>query len=91
MSRDPIVGTTSLASARAHLSAIVRSVHYTGQRMVISRNGEPAAILISPDDLASLEETLEVLSDASVMGYLGEARAEIDAGTTVDLTELHRR
>jgi prevent-host-death family protein len=83
--------TTSLANVKAHLSAIVGSVHDTHERVVITRNGEPAAVLISPDDLASLEETVEVLSDRTLMAQIAQARAEIDAGQTVELTELHRR
>lgn len=83
--------TTSLANVKAHLSAIVGSVHDTHERVVITRNGEPAAVLISPDDLASLEETLEILSDKPLMGQIAQSRAEIEAGQTVELRELHRR
>lgn len=83
--------TTSLAHVKAHLSAVVGSVHDTHERVVITRNGEPAAVLISPDDLAALEETIEILSDPVAMAELQEARDEIDAGTTVELTELRRR
>lgn len=83
--------TTSLANVKAHLSAIVGSVHDTHERVVITRNGEPAAVLISPDDLASLEETLDILSDKALMAQVAEARAEIDSGETVELTALRRR
>ena len=83
--------TTSLANVKAHLSAIVGSVHDTHERVVITRNGEPAAVLIAPDDLASLEETLEILSDKTLMRQITEGRAEIEAGQTVELSELHRR
>ena len=83
--------TTSLANVKAHLSAIVGSVHDTHERVVITRNGEPAAVLIAPDDLAALEETLEILCDPALMAELAEARADIDAGTTVELSELRRR
>lgn len=83
--------TTSLANVKAHLSAIVGSVHDTHERVVITRNGEPAAVLISPDDLASLEETLEILSDTALMDQVAQGKDEIDAGQTVELTELRRR
>jgi antitoxin YefM len=83
--------TTSLANVKAHLSAIVGSVHDTHERVVITRNGEPAAVLISPDDLASLEETLDILSDKALMAQVAEARAEIDSGATVELAALRRR
>ena len=83
--------TTSLANVKAHLSAIVGSVHDTHERVVITRNGEPAAVLVSPDDLASLEETLDMLSDKALRAQVAEARAEIDSGETVELTALRRR
>ena len=83
--------TTSLANVKAHLSAIVGSVHDTHERVVITRNGEPAAVLVSLDDLASLEETLDILSDKALMAQVAEARAEIDSGETVELTALRRR
>jgi len=82
--------TTSLANVKAHLSAIVGSVHDTHERVVITRNGEPAAVLVSPDDLASLEETLDILSDKALRAQVARARAEIDAGETVELPALHR-
>ena len=83
--------TTSLANVKAHLSAIVGSVHDTPERVVITRNGAPAAVLIAPDDLAALEETVAILSDPTVMAAcVRRARAEIEAGSTVELTELRR-
>ncbi|NTW41719.1 MAG: type II toxin-antitoxin system Phd/YefM family antitoxin [Cellulomonadaceae bacterium] len=81
----------SLAEVETRLSAIVGSVHATHERVVITRNGEPAAILIAPDDLAGLEETIDVLSNSALMASLGEARADIEADTAVDLTEFRRR
>ena len=83
--------TASLAHVKARLSAVVASVHDTHERVVITRNGEPAAVLISPDDLASLEETVSVLADQALMADLARAREEIAAGTTVELTERPRR
>ena len=53
----------SLATVRARLSAFVDSVAGTHERIVITRNGEPAAVLISPEDLKSLEESIALLSD----------------------------
>ena len=49
---------TSLANVKAQLSAFVEAVATTHERVVITRNGEPAAVLISPEDLESLEETI---------------------------------
>lgn len=83
--------TTSLATVKAQLSAFVESVHGTHERVVITRNGEPAAVLISPDDLESLEETIAILSDPEAMAEITEARKAIAAGDLVEMSKVKRR
>jgi antitoxin YefM len=51
-----------LADVRNRLSELVAEVESTHARVVVTKHGHPAAVLISPDDLASLEETLDILS-----------------------------
>lgn len=82
--------TVSLALAKARLPSIVGSVEATHDRVVITRAGEPAAVLVSLDDLAALEETIEILSDGTAVAELVQARSEIDAKTTNELSELRR-
>lgn len=48
--------------------------------MTITKHGRPSAVLISADDLQSLEETLAVLSDAAVMDQIRASREEISEG-----------
>ncbi len=66
------------------LSAVVQRVHDTHERVTITCNGQAAAVLISPDDLSALEETLDVLSDPATMKRLGQARQELDRGEGLD-------
>ena len=54
----------------------------------MTRNGRPAAVLISPDDLASLEDTLELLSDPEAMAELRESRLAHDSGDFVTGDQL---
>ncbi len=86
-----VMTITSLAKVKAQLSAFVDSVNGTHDRVVITRNGEPAAVLIAPDDLEALEETIAILSDPQAMAEIAEAEADIAAGNLVDLTEVRRR
>jgi PHD/YefM family antitoxin component YafN of YafNO toxin-antitoxin module len=53
------------------------------ERVVVTRNGRPAAVLVSPEDLDSLEATLEVLSDSEAVRGLMEAEAAVAAGDVV--------
>ena len=53
--------TLPLAEVKAKLSEMVDRVERTHDRITVTRNGRPAAVLISPDELESLEETLDLL------------------------------
>lgn len=69
--------------ARSTLRALVERVE-GHERVTLTRNGRPAAILISPEDLEALEETLAVLSDPDLMRQLAEAKDAVAAGDVVD-------
>lgn len=57
----------ALALFRQDLSGIVEEVATTHERVVVTRHGEPSAVLMSVDDLEALEETLEILADAELV------------------------
>lgn len=80
--------TLSLAHVKAKFSEMVDRVEQTHDRITVTRNGRPAAVLISPDELASLEDTLELLSDPQAMTELRESRAAYEAGDFVTGDEL---
>lgn len=62
-----------LRSVRDHLSEVVERVESHHERVTITRNGRAAAVLISPEDLAELEETLSVLADPDALADIREA------------------
>lgn len=65
---------------KAHLSELVDRVEDQHDRVVVTRNGKPAAVLISPEDLESLEETLAILSDPVAMERIRESERVLAAG-----------
>ncbi|GAB3455980.1 type II toxin-antitoxin system Phd/YefM family antitoxin [Actinophytocola sediminis] len=75
--------TEPLRAVRDHLSEFVDRAEREHERVVVTRNGRPAAVLIGYDDLAALEETLEVLSDPETMAGIRESRDEVDRGDVV--------
>jgi prevent-host-death family protein len=85
-----------LVEVKNHLSEVVSSVERTHERVTVTRNGRPAAIILSPDDLEALEETLAVLADAELSRQLSESADDRKVGRTVSADELadamrHRR
>lgn len=83
--------TLPLAQIKAHLSEIVDRVEQQHDRVVLTRNGRPAAVIMSPDDLEALEETLELLSDPEAMAEIARARADVADGKVLSATELRSK
>lgn len=67
---------------------MVDRVEQTHDRVVVTRNGRPAVVLVSLDELASLEDTLELLADPDAMAELSEARRAHHAGDYIGADEL---
>ncbi|MFM9050683.1 MAG: type II toxin-antitoxin system Phd/YefM family antitoxin [Actinomycetota bacterium] len=80
-----------LAEVKNRLSEVVEAVEGQHARITITTHGRPAAVLISIDDLTSLEETLLALSDPDLMASLRDATRELDAGLGQPLTEDQAR
>jgi prevent-host-death family protein len=59
--------TLSLSEAKMKLSGLVQGVIDTDEEIVITKNGTPAAVLISPDEFESLKETNAVRYDTGLM------------------------
>jgi antitoxin YefM len=83
--------TEPLRAVRDHLSEVIDRVEQQHERVVITRNGRAAAVLISPADLESLEETLSVLDDAEALADIREADAAYARGDVVRGAEAVRQ
>ncbi len=81
---------TPLGDARDHLSEYVADVQRTHNRVTITRYGQPAAVLISAEELASLEETLDILSTPGALEDIRRAEAEVGRGEYVTAQEMSR-
>lgn len=72
--------TLPLADAKAHLSELVNRVARQHDRVTVTVHGRPSAILLSPDDLEALEETIAILSDEAALRQLAASDAELARG-----------
>lgn len=70
----------SLADAKSRLSEVVDGVEAEHNRVVITRHGRPAAVLIAPDDLEALEDSLDLLGDPETLSSLRRALEDVRTG-----------
>lgn len=79
-----------LAEVKNRLSEVVEQVESQHARVTITKHGRPAAVVISADDLDSLEETLRVLSDPALLAQVRASRAERGQPTRLSKEEALR-
>jgi antitoxin YefM len=85
------MSTQSLRDVRDHLSEVIDRVEHQHERVVVTRNGKPAAVILSPEDLAQLQETIDVLSDPKALADIREADAAYARGDVVRGTDAVRQ
>lgn len=83
--------TIPLTQAKAKLNELVEDAVSTHERITITRHGRPAAVLISVDDLESMEETLFWQSQPGVHDDIAASRVEATAGQLHDEAATRRR
>jgi prevent-host-death family protein len=66
-----------LAEVKNRLSEVVDRLEREHGRVVITKHGHPAAVVISVEDLESLEETLDVMGGEALLADIREALAEL--------------
>ena len=76
---------------KAKLSEVVDRVQREQDRVTITRNGRPVAVIVSLDDIEGLEETLEILSDKRLMRKIRTGLAAAKKGDTIRLQDLETR
>ena len=72
--------TLSLSEAKMKLSGLVDSVYKTDEEVVITKNGAPAAVLISPDEFEGWKETVVIRSDADLMAEIKKGVSDLKKG-----------
>jgi antitoxin YefM len=90
VTRILVMDTIPLADVKARLSAVLDEVRDTHERVVITRNGRPEAVLMAVSDLQALEETLDLLSTPGVIEQIRQAESDLAAGEGVDADDVRR-
>jgi len=82
------MSTQSLAAVKAHFSQIIDEVASTHERVTVTRNGSPVAVILAVEDYESLMETLEILSDPKAMAAIRQAEAQMRDGEVYDEAQV---
>lgn len=70
----------ALKDVKNRLSEVVDRVEREHDRVVITKHGRPAAVVMSIDDLESLEETLDVMAKPRVVSQIRDSLADLESG-----------
>lgn len=68
------------------LSEVIDRLEHEHGRVVVTKHGRPAAVMLNVDDLESLEETLEVLSNPTLAEAVRTGERDVAAGRTEQLS-----
>ncbi len=79
--------TLPFSEVKTHLSELADRVERQHDRILVTRNGRPSFVLLSPDDLESLEESLDILEDDDLMESLRRSRSDAEEGKRVPLRD----
>jgi len=83
----PLTDRLPLADVKNRLSEVIDNIEREHGRVVVTKHGRPAAVMLSVDDLESLEETLAILSDPGLRSAIEEGEADLTAGRRQRLTK----
>jgi antitoxin YefM len=78
----------SLSEAKTHLSRLVADVEKEEEELVITRNGRPAAVLISADEYESWRETREIRRNPALMGEIKAGLRQLAKGRRFTFEEV---
>src|SRR3712207_4162457 len=83
-----VMTTQSLAAVKAHFSQVIDEVSGTHERVTITKNGSPVAVLLAVEDYESLMETLDILSDPDARSAIRQPETEMAGGEVYDEAQV---
>lgn len=82
--------TIPFSQARSELTKLLDELAERHEHFVITRNGLPAAVILSPDEYAAIQETLEILQDPDTMASLRQSEEDVRAGRLKSWSKVKR-
>jgi antitoxin YefM len=88
---NQITKYVSIAKAKTNLQKLIRQVEHADEAVAVTKNGVPAAIILSLDKFQGLLETIEILSDKATMKSLKTSVRQSQLGKWVGHSEVFSR
>ncbi len=73
----------SFSEAKMKLSELIQRVQSTDAEIVITKNGRPTAVLVSPDEFEGWKETISIQSDKELMVEIKKGMSALKKKFTV--------
>jgi prevent-host-death family protein len=83
-----ILKVLSLSEAKMKLSELVERVSSTDEEVIITKNGRPSAVLVSPDEYEGWKETIEIKRDPELMAEIRAGLSALKKGRLYTLEDL---
>ena len=80
--------TLTLSEVKARLSELVANVEKTEEELVITRNGRPAAVLISAEEFESWKETRDIQRNLALMQEIKQGLKQLEKGQSFSFEEV---
>lgn len=80
-----------LAEVKSRLSEVVEEIERESSRTIITKHGKPAVVVISVDEYESMVETLEILSDPSLVEDIFRSKLEESTAVVLSAEQLRDR
>lgn len=78
----------SLSEAKARLSQLVAECEKDEEELVITRNGRPAAVLLSADEYEGWRETRAIMRNRSLMKEIRQGLRQLEKGRRFTFEEV---
>jgi antitoxin YefM len=80
--------TLPISKVKDKLNEYVDVVSTTREHVVITKNGEPTAVLVGADEWESLQETLFWMSRPGILDNVAQADRDLAAGNTFSEAQI---
>ncbi len=74
--------TLSLSEVKMKLSSLVDLINSTDEELVVTKNGRPVAVIVSPDEYDSWKEAIAIRSDAEFVSEIQKGLAALKKKNT---------